>query len=481
MGKVNGAWPEAGGQDLTDWFARHRKTKEELFELLIEATEIECSRNKLESVERFFPLGTFKPALLAKEIMEEWELASDPLAGLLYRWNGKFWEEFDPMFIRQKALRILGTEGDSSRVSNVTTQVIDLSLLPFGTEMNKAHEFMCVENGMLNIYENMLYPHEKDYFCSCMINTHYDPSARCDRWEKFLSETVQDPDTIKVLQEFAGYILTPDVSHEKALLLYGKGSDGKSTFVNVLKSLVGEHACGAVSLENLEDQYYRATLHNKFLNICTETEGSIFYSGMFKAIVSGDTISAAHKNKKPFDFAPTIKMIYAFNRWPKVMDNTDAFYRRLLTVRFKRQFKGKDKTLGLDKILLKELPGILNWALEGLARLRKQKSFTDSADINNTLISYMFENNPVMGFVYDMCRTEPEYSGEEEHMYTRQDVLYPKYRSFCSKCGFHPLNLNSFSRELRIICPKIEIKRIGSREGRYKVFTNIVYVGADNE
>lgn len=481
MGKVDGAWPDSGGQDLTDWFARHKKTKDELLEHLAEAKEIESQKNVLESVERFFPGGTFKPALLAREVMKEWEIISDPLSGLLYRWNDRFWEEFDIRFLRQRALKKLDIEGNTPRVSDVATQISDLSLLPFGTEMNSQRNIMCVKNGMLNLDNYTLYPHDQEYFCSYMINTEYSPDAHCDRWKQFLEETIQDEHTIAVLQEFAGYILTPDISHEKALLLYGDGSDGKSTFVKVLQQLVGEHACGSVSLENLEDQYYRATLHNKFLNVCTETEGSTFYSGMFKAIVSGDTIAAAHKNMKPFEFSPTIKMIYAFNRWPKVLDNTDAFYRRLLPVRFKKQFTEKTKDIDLYDKLLKELPGVLTWALEGLARLRRQRMFTESADMKNTMVQYMFENNPVLGFVHDYCRIKPSYQGEEQYMTVSQKFLYAKYRGYCSKCGYRPCNLNTFSREIKMIKKDIKVRKLGTDGKRYQVFTGIVYIGDEED
>lgn len=473
MGKQKDAWPEDHGQDLTDWFAKHRRTRQELEELLIESTRVESKRGKLESLQRFIGSdGNFKPALLAREMLEEMELVSDPVSGLLYRWNGHFWEEIDTAYIRRRALLLLGEEGTSSRATDVASQIRDLSALPQGLTMNPDSNMLCLQNGMLDLTTYDLLPHRREFYATQMLGVPFLPNARCDRWVEFLRETIQDEYTIRVAQEWAGYCLTADVSFEKALLLYGRGSDGKSKFISILQALVGTQNCSAVSMPDLENEFYRATLFNKLFNSSTEIEGKAFASNWFKAIVSGDMISAAFKNRSPFEFKPNCKLVFACNRWPRVLDNTDGFYRRLLTITFKKQFKGHERDLQLEEKLMAELPGIFAWALVGLDRLRRQKDFTESADMKRSLVEYRYENNPVLGFVADCCRMRAAYDGE--HLEIKQDALYSKYREFCSKCGFGPMNLNHFTRELKIIAPKVQVVRRRAGQGREKVYEGIV-------
>ena len=470
MGKKNGQWPEDKGQDLTDWFSRHRKSLKDLYEILPEAKIIESTKDRFESVQMFFDGSSFKPALLAQELLTLQDLITDPLSKRTYRWNERYWEEIDIDYLAKQALELLRDEASTSRASDAVNQAKVMSLPSPDIELNHYKNILCLRNGMLNLDDYSFKPHKKEYYSTCMLDVEYNKKAKCDRWEDFLDQTIQDYDTIGVMQEYTGYILTPDISYEKALLLYGPGGDGKSTFFHILQALIGETACSAVSLPGLEDQFYRATLHNKLLNVSSETEGFAFASNWFKAIVSGDLISAAFKNKDPFEFKPHLKMVFAFNRWPRVLDNTDGFFRRIIPITFKKQFKGKERDLRLKEKLLKELPGILNWALEGLQRLREQGDFLHSADINRTMIKYKYENNPVLGFVEDCCTTQRKF--EDEFMETKQQDLYGYYRKFCSRCGFAPLNLNHFTRELRIIQPGINVIRRASG----KAYTGIRYL-----
>ena len=104
------------------------------------------------------------------------------------------------------------------------------------------------------------------------------------------------------LQEFFGYVLWPDCRYETALFLIGKGSSGKSTILNVLQALAGEENCSNVSIPGLENEFHRATLLDKTLNVFTEADSQLFGSSYVKAIVSGDRIDASFKHRDPFQF-----------------------------------------------------------------------------------------------------------------------------------------------------------------------------------
>ena len=178
--------------------------------------------------------------------------------------------------------------------------------------------------------------------------------------------------------------------YEKALLLLGPGADGKSKFISILEALVGADNCSAVSFQDLEDQFHRSSLYGKLLNISTEVGSKAMESAYFKAIVSGDPISAAFKHQDAFHFQAQLQA--GLRRQPAAQDpgQLGRAVRRLLPIAFKRQFFEEDPdcdTSLLEK-LLAELPDIFQWALVGLHRLWAQGRFNDCEETRNLLIEH---------------------------------------------------------------------------------------------
>ncbi|MCP4158750.1 MAG: DNA primase [Deltaproteobacteria bacterium] len=441
--------PDKHGNDLTDFFMKFGKSVSDLEDLLSEARHFEVHEMH-ESTRRFFNGKSFKPARLAKEIMSNISLVSEPATGLLYRWNFKYWETYDPQHLRKQAHNLLGEETRTSFVSDAVTQVQDRSTLDFGVEMDDNEDIVCLGNGMFDLKTFELKSHDKKYYSSYALDVIYDRNAACERWIRFLKETIQDEDTIKVVQEFFGYCLTREVKHEKSLHLLGPGSDGKSTLLSILQAVVGVNNCAAINMESLEKEFHRATLYKKLLNTAAEVEGKAFESGWFKTIVSGDLITAAFKNKDVFEFKPFCKLAFAYNRFPKVLDNTDGLFRRILLIPFKKQFFGKDKDIDLVDKLMTELDGIFKWSLDGLQRLRDQGEFTEAKGVNETLRKYKKSNNPVMSFSDEICVTENEEDSMNPVSVSLED-LYLEYKKYCTRYGFHPLNSNHFGREIKSI------------------------------
>ena len=475
MGTGEDDWPENGGQDLTDWFAKHRRSVDELKALLGESPVMASEPGRPESVERFFSGRTFQHAKLARALYQENPLIFDTKTKTLYRWNGKNWDNIDPMVIQQRAQALLQDEATMARIADATGQVSVMAAMPPDRELDNNPHLVPLENGILDLTTAELLPHKKENMNTYRLPVSFDPMAVCERWEAFLAETIQDPATILVVQEWFGYCLTRDTSHEKAMFLIGPGSDGKSTFLHVIQGLIGERNSCAVNMSDMAKEHYRATLIGKLLNTASETEGAAFESDWFKAIVSGDKISASFKFKDVFDFSPYVKLMFANNRWPKVKDNSDGFYRRILPVKFKRQFKGTAIQKNLRDELDAERAGILLWSLIGLDRLRQQGGFTHSDDIHRTLVEYQFANNPVQGFVDEECLVNPEYDGQG--LSVSKKGLYDRYRLYCTGCGFHPMNIVHFSRELMTILPHVKETRPGERGGsRQRHFDGVAHV-----
>lgn len=445
-----GSYPDKGGQDLTDFFVRHGKTADDLKALIKQARQPERPVQVSNSAGylAFFDTGAsnsiaFKPRLLAERIIHDHDLLSDPETGILYRWNGQFWATWQDDFIRRECIQHLGVEADSSRVENVLKLVRGLCTVPPERAMNDRTDWLCIKSGMLNLADLSQVPHDKDFFCTYQIPVEFDRACQhqCDRWLKYLSETIQTPAVIDQIQEFAGLCLTRDTRFAKCLFLFGPGADGKSVFIKTLIKLVGEDNTSAVSFAELEKEFNRSAIYNKLLNVSTEVGSKALESPYFKAIASGDTISARFLFKDVFFFRPHCKLVFAANRMPRVLDNSDGFFRRILPVEFKQQFIGADADLDLEEKLEAELSQIFKWALSGLGRLRKQKTFTDCEETQRLLLDYRRSNNPVLEFLEDRLIIGDKYQ-------TTCKELYTAYRNYCKEGGYFELGRANFFREL---------------------------------
>lgn len=483
----SGAIPAKHGQDLTDFFVRHGKTAEDLHALidaaapwppapveiaapngdnlthdnsenLVSGNSSDVKKDEpagtiedINDVHQFFEHGvnnrySFRPRLLAEKILQDIPIMYEPETGLVYRWNDRYWEILHEDYLKHRCLVYLRNESNKGRAEDATFQAKMLSSIPAGRKINDRAGYFCVENGMYCIDEDKLQNHAKEFYATYMFPVIYDPDnvPICERWIKFLEETIQTPAVIAQVQEFFGYCLTPSTAFEKCLLCLGPGADGKSTLLKILREMVGAMNCAAVNIEDLDDQFQRSSLYGKLLNISTEVGSKAMESKIFKAIVSGDAVQAAYKHENSFEFVPTCKMAFAANRFPRVLDNSDGFFRKILPVQFKRQFlHGADK--GLLNTLKSELSGIFHWALIGRERLWAQQDFTESDETNRTLLDYRRSNNPVLCFLEDECELDTNGLGFE----VTKKELYDRYEKYCRDKGYSKFSEENFFRELK--------------------------------
>jgi len=451
MGKENGAWPEDHGQDLTDFFIKHKKNEIDLQRLIDSADHFKPPPEEINAdYAEFYETGTngrlsFKPRLLARKIMEKMKLLHCPDTDLLYKYTGRYWEIFYESHLKSLALKLLGKEAKQAMVLDAVFQVKALSTLPHDRALNDDIKFVCLKNGMLNISTGALSDHDPDFYASYELGVTYNPESKdkCVRFLKFLDETIKTPEVIKQVQEFFGYCLFRESPFAKCLLLLGPGSDGKSTLLAVLRDMIGAENCAAVSFDELEKEFLRSSLYQKAVNISTEVGSKAIESPYFKAITSGDPINAAFKHRNTFTFVPYCKQVFAANKMPRVRDNSEGFFRRILPVKFKTQFLEGDKKTDpfLKDALLSEKSEIFHWALAGLARLMKNRRFTPSSETDDLLMEYKRLNSPVVCFCQDVC----EISTNEQE---KKKDLYETYERYCRKGGYRPYSRENFFREL---------------------------------
>jgi putative DNA primase/helicase len=304
-------------------------------------------------------------------------------------------------------------------------------------------KYINLKNGLFDLETKELHPHTPDIYSTIQLNVNYDKDAWCNKWLKALQEIFKgDEFKMETLQEFFGLCLTRETKHNKALMCIGEGNNGKSVVLKTLEALLGRDNFANIPLERFSSSFYIANLLGKLANISIETHAkSEVYDSTFKAITSGDSIPAEKKFKTPFSFRPFCKLVFAMNNLPRVDDKTNAFFNRLLIIRFDREFTEEEQNKALSQELLKELDGIFLWALEGLRNLSERGYFRRNEEMEGVIKEYRRENNNVLVFVDEECQLEAT-SGIEK------DVLYAGYKNFCLDNGYRALSKKRFGMEL---------------------------------
>ncbi|SED13073.1 DNA primase family protein [Paenibacillus sp. GP183] len=304
-------------------------------------------------------------------------------------------------------------------------------------DMNK--QCINLSNGIFNTENFLLEEHRKELYSSIQNPIVYDPEAECPLFEKFLKEVfLNDGETIHVVQEMLGYCCSAVTRAHKMFILVGSGSNGKSTLIEVAEHLCGKANVSHVPMNDLSQSFARAELVGKLLNVSSENEFSEkgLNTEYIKLLAAGDTIRVENKHEKGFSYKPTCKLMFGLNALPPARDKSHGFYRRVKIIPFKRTFRG-DADTSLSEKLLAELPGIFNFAMEGLKRLREQSfTFSNAAAVDKAVAEYKEEQNPVILFVNQHITTgSPDQRLGKNELF-EQFELWAKRNGetdFCSK------------------------------------------------
>jgi putative DNA primase/helicase len=307
---------------------------------------------------------------------------------------------------------------------------------------------VCVMNGVLDVSEPSdptLESHSPDLRFRERLAVKYDPNADCPRFREFVNNRVAEGHKDK-LQEFVGYTAFHpwEMPYHKALMIVGPTATGKSTFLNVLTALLGEENVSHLSIQQLaNDEYALAQADGTFANISNDLDASIVKNlGQFKHIAAGEPVEANQKYKPYRTVRMTQKQIYAANRVPEVKDEDDAFYRRWLHVQFPETIPREERKERFEDELKGELPGILNWALEGYARLMENGGFTNELSLEEKRNLWKAYGNSIDRFVGE--QTE-RVSGAD----IPKDELYAAYERFCEEQGLPTKPKQTFTKHLK--------------------------------
>jgi putative DNA primase/helicase len=213
--------------------------------------------------------------------------------------------------------------------------------------------------------------------------------------------------------------------------------------LHVLEALAGTSFC-SLNLDLLKhDRYQLANLAGKRVAICSEANSrdNVVEDATIKALISGDTMVVRQIREQPFNLQPQAKLWWAMNKLPAVADTSDGFWRRIFLIPFNRTFADDERIPDLVDQLINELPGIFNWAMEGLKRLRANGGFTVPAQVERQTAEYRKDSNIVETFIEEECVVD-------QNDQVQSSVIYQAYRDWCKSNGYQAYSSRNFKREL---------------------------------
>lgn len=271
-----------------------------------------------------------------------------------------------------------------------------------------------LENGTLDLKTGELREHRREDLMSKLAPVEYDERAKAKRWNRFLSEIMDgDDELVSFLQRAVGYSLTGSTREQCLFFCYGQGSNGKSTFLEIVRALLGDYAQQAdfttfLARKSEGPRNDLARMRGARLVTATEAHGDRgFDETVLKQLTGGDTIVARKLYEEFFEFTPTHKLFLAANHKPLVKEQTEAFWRRIRLIPFTVTFAADQRDRKLPARLADELPGILNWAVEGCLAWQAE-GLNEPRAVQRATRSYREENDLLGEFMAQRCKFESD-------------------------------------------------------------------------
>jgi P4 family phage/plasmid primase-like protien len=306
-------------------------------------------------------------------------------------------------------------------------------------------------NGILDLKEGKLLPHEPQKFLTSLCDVKFDPEVKCPAWINFIKEiTSEDEELIQYLQRLVGYCLTGETVEQAMFIFLGPGSNGKTTFLETIKFVLGEYAVKAQADSFMKKKNERinndiAGLAGVRLAIASEiAKGRKLDESLVKELTGGDSITARKLYSENFTFIPQFKILLGLNDVPEMEGRDNGIWRRIKLIKLDYVVP-KDK---IDKFLMqklqKEASGILAWALKGCLDWQKD-GLAEPEFVQTATQEYREDFDPIQ--LYLNQNTE-EGEPENSKFWTTCSEIFEDFKMFSQATGLHEISKKVFGREM---------------------------------
>lgn len=309
-------------------------------------------------------------------------------------------------------------------------------------------EFIAFNNGIFNMDTGKLQDYDPDLVITNKIPWDYDPKAYSEIADKTLNKIAcHDKEIRSLLEEAIGYTFFRKNELSKSFILTGQKANGKSTFLDMVKTLLGMDNYSGLDLEELDERFSVALMAGKLANIGDDISDEFLHGksiATFKKIVSGNQVKAEFKGQDPFFFNPYVKLMFSANDIPRMKDKTGAVLRRLVIVPFNATFSPDDPDhdpwIGTKLKSEEVMKYLIVLGIKGLKRVIENRGFTQSEKVQKEVKEYEIGNNPVLLFL--------EEREVEDIVNQPTNEVHRAYRVFCAENGYSELSLQNFSKEI---------------------------------
>jgi len=290
-----------------------------------------------------------------------------------------------------------------------------------------------VRNGLLDVNTGELKPHSHEFLSPVQLPVVFNASAECPAWEKFVADVFPE-DARELAWDIPAWLMTPDTSIQKAILLVGEGANGKSVYLAGLRTFLGRTNVASETLHRLESNRFAvAQMVGKLANICPDLpSASLAGSSVFKLITGGDCITGECKFKQPFPFVPFARLVFSANHFPRSADASHAYFRRWIILPFERTFHPSEQirreVLDAQLAAESELSGVLNKALVALRTIRTRGRLHEPDSVCGAGQEFVRLTDPVAGWLGSITIQSPDET-------VAKDVLLAEYNGSAVREG----------------------------------------------
>ncbi|SMO57760.1 phage/plasmid primase, P4 family [Gracilimonas mengyeensis] len=319
-----------------------------------------------------------------------------------------------------------------------------------GKDLDQYPLKLTLENLTYDLKNGRKLTHNPDLYITKKLAFNFDSNANGLRWREFVLQIMNgDQEMANFLKQAVGYSMTGLTTEQCLFFLFGKGKNGKSTFVEVIMEMLGEYACKGEN-EMIMDRNGYAGIPNdvarlkgqRFVLLSEVQEGKKLDEAQVKNLTGGDTISARFLRQEFFDFTPTHTLWLFGNHKPLITGTDDGIWRRLRLIKFGRTFSEKERDGELKEKLKKDLSGVFNWALEGFEEWKENgRKLMVPESVGRETLKYRGEMDILSSFLQEACEEGVTHScSNKEFRHT--------YEMWCSDNGLVPFSNNKLNPRL---------------------------------
>ena len=385
---------------------------------------------------------------LAKRIIQEKQIITCNEDCFIF--NGKCYQPLKDVDVE----RIIHNEynlGMKQKNRRECLQFIKLKSYISTLDMNADWNQITLRNGVLNLSSMQMSAHNPALYNTVYVDCDYIPDAiYSPAIDNFFNTLAGDDDNLKtLLYEIVGCCLVRKNLFSKFFLCCGQGQTGKSSYLRLIKNLVGQRNASFLSFEQLEEQFGPIDLYGKLVNLGDDVPYYLKETATLKKLVTGEEFLANQKYKQPINFENFATLIFTTNELPAVSDKSTGFYRRLMIIELNNKIKNPDPFF-FDRLTDADYAYLLSKSISAITAAMKKGKLTDYDGLAEKMEKYRREQSATLSFITDM--------GYDKDKLMKKPcmVVYKEFEQYCRDVGLKVCKKTNFDSE---ICRELKMTK----------------------